>query len=78
MGTAYGRERARCAERTPSLLPGVIWAVSGAGSAPRQPALRTALPPPQYRLHVGHIASGCSHRGLSHRIAARPVASRSG
>lgn len=32
----------------------------------------------QYRLHLRHIASGCSHRRLSHRIAARPVASCSG
>lgn len=64
--------------RTNSLLSRVIWAVSGVGSAPRHPALRTALPPLQYRLHVRHIASGCSHRGLSHRIASRPIASRSG
>lgn len=61
-----------------SLPSRVIWAVSGARSAPRHPALRTALPALQYRLHVRRIASGCSHRGLSHRIASRPAASRSG
>lgn len=66
------------ASQTNSLPSRVVWAASGAGSAPRHPALRTALPPLQYRLHVRHIASGCSHRGLSHRIALHPIASRSG
>lgn len=72
---AESRRSDVAASRANSLASEVIWAVSGAGSAPRHPALRTAL---QYRLHVRHIASGCSHRGLSHRIASHPIASRSG
>lgn len=76
---AYGRELsggsgAVAASQANSLPSRVIWAASGAGSAPRQPALRTALPAPQYRLHLRHIASGCSHRRLSHRIASQPIA----
>lgn len=66
------------ASQANSLPSRVIWAVGRARSAPRHPALRTALPALQYRLHVRHIASGCSHRRLSHRIASHPIASRSG
>lgn len=66
------------ASQANSLPSRVIWAASGAGSAPRQPALRTALPAPQYRLHLRHIASGCSHRRCHIASPRGPSLSRSG